>query len=62
MSFSEGRVFPVRFRLSEEAAYREFLDIVSVVLCSDIEIGPNTFHAAARGHGVSEQGQTWKPL
>lgn len=41
------------FRVEDESEFREFLDIVAVVLCSDIEISPNTFHKAARGHGVS---------
>ena len=39
-------------REEDESEYREFLEIVAVVLCSDIEIGPNTFHRAAKGHGV----------
>ena len=28
---------------------------MAVVLCSDIEITPDTFHRAARGYGVSKE-------
>ena len=41
------------FRAEDEAEFREFLETVAVVLCSDIEITPDTFHRAARGYGVS---------
>ena len=40
-------------RADEEAEFREFLETVAVVLCSDIEISSDTFHRAARGYGVS---------
>ena len=40
-------------RAENEIEFREFLEIVAVILCSDIEIGPSTFHSAAKGHGVS---------
>ena len=42
------------FRAEDEAEFREFLETVAVVLCSDIEITPDTFHRAARGYGVSQ--------
>jgi len=41
------------FRSEEESEFREFLETVAVVLCSDIEITPDIFHRAARGYGVS---------
>ena len=43
------------FRAEDEAEFREFLETVAVVLCSDIEITPDTFHRAARGYGVSNE-------
>ena len=46
--------FPIYFhRAEDEAEFREFLETVAVVLCSDIEISSDTFHRAARGYGVS---------
>ena len=42
------------YRAEDEAEFREFLETVAVVLCSDIEISSDTFHRAARGYGVSE--------
>ena len=42
------------FRSEEESEFREFVDTVAVVLCSDIEITPDIFHRAARGYGVSQ--------
>ena len=41
------------FRAEDEAEFREFLETVAVVLCSDIEITSDTFHRAAKGYGVS---------
>ena len=41
------------FRSEEESEFREFLETVAVVLCSDIDITPDIFHRAARGYGVS---------
>lgn len=42
-------------RAEDEAEFREFLETVAVVLCSDIEISSDTFHRAARGYGVPER-------
>ena len=44
---------PFLSRAEDEAEFREFLETVAVVLCSDIEISSDTFHRAARGYGVS---------
>ncbi len=41
------------FRIEDEADYREFLESVASVLCSEGEIGPAAFHKASRGNGVS---------
>ena len=50
--FKNHLSFPI-FRAEDEAEFREFLETVAVVLCSDIEITSDTFHRAAKGYGVS---------
>ena len=48
-----NNLLSISFRAEDEAEFREFLETVAVVLCSDIEITSDTFHRAAKGYGVS---------